>query len=169
MLFHLNLGSNIDPRDEHLRNALALLEKSREVSVVGCSRIYETPAVGIAPPAGPFLNCCVALRSSLRAEKLLERAHEIELLLGRPASSKGACVSRIIDIDIVLAEHLVVDTPALRIPHPELTRRSFFLWPLLEICPGATDPRDEKALKYLLGAEVAPPILQTLPAPRTTN
>ena len=163
MLFHLNLGSNLGPREEHLRNALVLIEKTREVSVVGCSRLYETPSVGLAPPAGPFLNCCVALRSSLRAEKLLARAHEIELLMGRPASSKGAYVSRIIDIDIVLAEHLILDTTALRIPHPELTRRSFFLWPLLEICPGATDPRDGKPLKRLLAAEVAPPILATYP------
>ncbi len=165
MLFHLNLGSNIEPRREHLRGALALIEKTAGVSVVGCSRIYATQAVDMAAPAGPFLNCCAAIRTSLRADRLLARIKEIELLMGRPAASKGACVSRIIDIDIVLAEHLVLDGPELTIPHPALERRSFFLWPLLEICPGAADPRTGRSLRRFLAAEVVPPIIETLPAP----
>ena len=165
MLFHLNLGSNIEPRQEHLRGALALIEKIPGVSVVGCSRIYATPAVDMTAPAGPFLNCCAAVRTSLRADRLLARLKEIELLMGRPAASKGACVSRTIDIDIVLAERLVVESPELTIPRPALARRSFFLWPLLEICPGAADPRTGRPLRRFLAAEVVPPILETLPAP----
>ena len=153
MLFHLNLGSNIEPRQEHLRGALVLIEQIPRVAVTGCSRIYATAAVDMSEPAGPFLNCCAAVRTPLRAEALLERLKEIERLMGRPAASKNACVSRIIDIDIVLAEHLVLESPELTIPHPELARRSFFLWPLLELCPGAADPRTGRPLRRFLAAE----------------
>ena len=126
MLFHLNLGSNIEPRQEHLRGALALIEKIPGVSVVGCSRIYATPAVDMTAPAGPFLNCCAAVRTSLRADRLLARLKEIELLMGRPAASKGACVSRTIDIDIVgtTSRHATTAAAPPRTPFVSARRRT---------------------------------------------
>jgi 2-amino-4-hydroxy-6-hydroxymethyldihydropteridine diphosphokinase len=132
--------------------------------VVGSSRIYETPPVALTDPAAePFFNLCVGIRTSLRPEKILERTQQIEQRLGRHPASKGAYISRTIDIDIVLAEHTVVDRPELRIPHPGLLTRSFFLWPLVEICPNASCPRTGVLLRSFLPRLVTPPILRTLP------
>ena len=166
MLIHLNLGSNVEPRQDHLRRALAEIAALPQVSIVGCSRIYETAPAGMSEPgAGPFYNMGVAVRTSLMAQTLLERTQAIERRLGRPAASKGRKVSRTIDIDIVLAEDLVLHEPALTLPHPELATRSFFLWPLLEISPNASSPHSRRPLRLLLVRRVDPPILATHPAP----
>jgi 2-amino-4-hydroxy-6-hydroxymethyldihydropteridine diphosphokinase len=164
MLMHLNLGSNVEPRRDFLSRALTAIAAVPQIHVVGSSRIYETPPVGLADQeADPFLNLCAGIRTSLRPEKVLQRTREIEEHLGRPASSKGARTSRSIDIDLVLAEDTVLDRPDLCLPHPGLLTRSFFLWPLVEICPNATCPKTGLPLKAFLPRQVLPPILRTLP------
>lgn len=163
MLLHLNLGSNMAPRRDHIMRAIGLLADTRDVTIAGCSRIYESPAVGLAEPAGPFYNICVALRTSLGAHKILQRAQDIEVRVGRSPAEKGRALARVIDIDLVLADQLVLDTPELTLPHPGLPWRSFFLWPLLEINPGARDPRNGVALRHHAQTAVSPPILGTHP------
>lgn len=170
MLIHLNLGSNVEPRRSNLEQALNLLEETPQITLMGCSRIYETPAIGmIDADAGAFYNMCVSVRTSFMALNLLERTQQIELAVGRPATIKGKTttgksLSRVIDIDIVLAEDLRLTDDNLTIPHPGLFTRSFFLWPLLEICPNACCPRSRVPLKTFLTGAVSPPILRTLPA-----
>jgi 2-amino-4-hydroxy-6-hydroxymethyldihydropteridine diphosphokinase len=165
MLIHLNLGSNLEPRLEHLRRALDRLAASPQITIVGSSRIYETPPIELTDPApGPFFNLCAALRTSLRPEKVLERTAAIEQELGRPPAGKGARRSRVIDIDLVLAEKETRSDPALRLPHPGLLVRSFFLWPLVEICPNAACPVTGLPVRFFLRRLVLPPILRTLPA-----
>lgn len=163
MLIHLNLGSNIEVRSDFLRRALEAIAALPQVTLVGSSRIYETPPVGLEE-AGPlpFLNLCAAIRTSLSPEKVIERTAEIEGLLGRPASSKGRRISRVIDIDIVLAEDAILVRPDLKIPHPGLVSRSFFLWPLVEICPNARCPERGLPLTAFLRSQVTPPILRTI-------
>ena len=163
MLLHLILGSNIEPKQEHLKQAAFLIDAIPHASIMGCSRIYETPAIEMAGDSAHFLNLCIALRTSLKAQEIFTLTSEIEVKMGRSQSSKGTHRPRLIDIDLVLAESLILNLPELQIPHPGLLTRSFFLWPLLEICPGASDPRTKQALKYLLPGEVSPPILRTFP------
>ncbi len=164
MLIHLNIGGNIEPREAFLHQALTGIAAVPQIHVVGSSRMYETPPVGLTDTdAGPFLNLCAGLRTSLTPAQVLQQTLQIEQRLGRPASSKGAYTSRVIDIDMVLAEDTVVNRPELRLPHPGLFTRSFFLWPLLEIFPNATCPRTGLPLRAFLPCQVTPPILRTLP------
>ena len=164
MLVHLNLGSNIEPRREYLSQAVEKIGRIPKVTLMGSSRIYETEALGLQDAnALPFYNTCLVVRTPLKLEKLLGDLERIESELGRPPESKRKRRSRTVDIDIVLAEDAALDTPRLKVPHPGLFRRSFFLWPLLEICPNASCPRREYPLKVFLPQVVRPPILRTLP------
>jgi 2-amino-4-hydroxy-6-hydroxymethyldihydropteridine diphosphokinase len=164
MLIYLNLGSNVEPRQEYLRRALEAISRGSEITLARSSRLYETPAIGLSEAnAPPFLNLCAGIRTSLTPQKILQRAQEIERELGRAESTKGKRLSRTIDIDIVLAEDMVIERPDLTIPHPGLLTRSFFLWPLIEICPSASWPPTRLPLRRLLLGGVEPPILRTLP------
>ena len=64
---------------------------------------------------------------------------------------------------VELARQLRAERPELRLPHPGLLTRSFFLWPLVEICPNASCPGTGHPLKAYLPRRVSPPILRTLP------
>ncbi len=164
MLIHLNLGSNIPPRRSYLEQAVKAVNDLPRLKIQGSSRIYETPAVELADDAGTnFYNLCLTCTTTRSAQDLLQRTQAIEERLGRPPSSKGTHRSRTIDIDLLLAENLILDTEKLVLPHPALTTRSFFLWPLLEIFPGASDPRSGTALKTHLRRSLLPPVLRTYP------
>jgi 2-amino-4-hydroxy-6-hydroxymethyldihydropteridine diphosphokinase len=163
VLIHVNLGSNIEPRRSCLRSALVLIGETPGLTVAGTSRLYETDAIEMSEnAAGPFFNVCAALRTSLSPEKILQRTQDIECRLGRPQSRTRGHTSRVIDIDLVLAEERVLSRPDLCIPHPALVTRSFFLWPLVEICPNAVWPATGLLLRRYLSRRVTPPIRRTL-------
>jgi len=161
MIVHLNLGSSIEPRREHLRQAFAALDSAPGLRLLGGSRIYETPPVGV-PGAEPFLNMCVAAKTSRRLECVLDMSRTSSAAWGAPrVQGEGAA-----------AEHrhrprlrgeLRRDTARLTIPHPGLVTRSFFIWPLLEICPNASMPGSRLPLTVFLAGCVDPPILATQP------
>ena len=164
MQVYLNLGSNVEVREHYLSEALKHIHSLPSSKIMGISRLYETPAVELEEDnPKPFLNMCVALRTSLRFPELLKKLQEIEEELGRNPKDRGKARSRPIDIDIVSAEHRIVEKPELKVPHPRLTDRSFFLWPLLEICPNACDPKTGLPLRHFL-LSAYPPIARILPA-----
>jgi 2-amino-4-hydroxy-6-hydroxymethyldihydropteridine diphosphokinase len=132
---YLSLGSNIEPRAEHLGQAiLRLRELLFDVQVSG---IYETEPWGYADQAR-FLNMVAVGDCSLEPVDLLHQAKQIESGLGRmPTFRYGP---RVIDIDILLMNDLQMKTPELVIPHPHLLERAFVLVPLAELAPGLPIP-----------------------------
>lgn len=131
----LGLGSNIEPREEHLTHAL---DEIRGLGrVLGESSVYETDPVGFTDQP-PFLNMVVQLETSLPVEALLERLQAIELERGRKRPFRNA--PRTLDIDILLYGDRSRRTPTLTVPHPGLAHRPFVLVPLLELAPDLTDP-----------------------------
>ena len=85
-----------------------------------------------------FLNSAILLTSTLDHYELLSQVKEIERSMGRPAPGSTGYMRygpRCIDIDIIFAEGLCIDSPSLTIPHPRLAERSFVLKPLLDILP----------------------------------
>lgn len=165
MLVHINLGSNVEPRVDHLREALRAIRKLPRTKVIGASRLYHTEAVGVdEPDPSPFLNMCASLRTALTVRELFAALQELEARLGRDPATKGTKRSRTIDIDLCLAKDLVIQEPDLVVPHPKLLERSFFLWPLVEICPNAVYPPTKTPLRAFLQAPCRPPILRTLPS-----
>jgi 2-amino-4-hydroxy-6-hydroxymethyldihydropteridine diphosphokinase len=133
---YLSLGSNLGDRAEHIERALQLLA-SGDVKVVRRSGPYETAPRDYTEQPW-FLNMVAEIETSLSPLELLRRAAQVEKQLGRHRLvDKGP---RTIDIDIILFGDLVLDTPALVIPHPRMHERRFVLEPLVEIAPDVRHP-----------------------------
>jgi 2-amino-4-hydroxy-6-hydroxymethyldihydropteridine diphosphokinase len=100
--------------------------------------VYATTPVG-GPPQPEFLNAAASLRYGGAPLDLLDALLAIEARLGRRRAERWG--ARTIDLDVLWIEGLAIDTARLVVPHPRLQERAFALVPLLEIEPGARDPR----------------------------
>ncbi len=121
--------------------------------VVALSSFYRTPPLG--PQDQPdYLNAAIALETALSAEALLDNTQRIELQQGR-VRKEERWGPRTLDLDIMLFGDAQIHTERLTVPHYDMKRRGFMLWPLFEIAPDLTFPDGEhlSALLAQLNAE----------------
>ncbi len=142
----LHLGSNEGERHLHLGDALLAI-KRQVGEVVRASDIYETSPWGKTRQAA-FLNVACLCHTVLSPSDVLKTIHVIEAALGRVRTEHWG--PRTIDIDILSYDRLIIDTPALQIPHPRLAQRRFVLEPLAELMPYWTHPVSGKLVTSLL-------------------
>jgi 2-amino-4-hydroxy-6-hydroxymethyldihydropteridine diphosphokinase len=133
---YLLTGSNLGDRKKQLRQAAALID-NQAGPVTATSLLYETAPWGkIDQPA--FLNQAICIATEKTPQALLATLLSIEQQMGRIRAERYG--PRIIDIDILLYDQLIVQEDSLQIPHPELPRRRFALLPLAEIAAGLWHP-----------------------------
>ena len=125
----LALGTNIEPREQYLKDALAKIEDNN-LKIILESSIYETPAWGGVADQN-FLNMCIEVETSLGAYELLDTIQKIELELGRVRKEHWG--NRTIDIDIITFDDLVFNDNRLIVPHKYIHDRNFVLAPLVEM------------------------------------
>lgn len=145
---YLALGTNIGNKRRNMITAAALLAE-RVGDVLALSGFYETEPWGFQSE-NTFLNAALQLDTSLSPLELLKATQEIEIEMGRTQKSNGAYHDRIIDIDILLYEDLVLQTPELSLPHPLMHERLFVMEPLAEIAPNVIHPVFKKPVISLL-------------------
>ena len=145
---YLALGTNIGNKRRNMIKAAALLAE-RVGDVLALSGFYETEPWGFQSE-NTFLNAALQLDTSLSPLELLKATQEIEIEMGRTQKSNGAYHDRIIDIDILLYEDLVLQTPELTLPHPLMHERLFVMEPLAEIAPNVIHPVFKKPVISLL-------------------
>jgi 2-amino-4-hydroxy-6-hydroxymethyldihydropteridine diphosphokinase len=133
----VGLGSNLGERESMIRRALDELARLPSTTLVRASSLYDTEPVGDPDQPG-FLNAVVELETELTARQLLWNLLLIERRLGRVRSRHWG--PRVIDLDLLLHGDEVLDLPDLKLPHPELIRRSFVLVPLVELDPLLVHP-----------------------------
>ena len=141
---YLGLGSNIGDRQENLDKALNFLSQRLRMGKI--SSVYDTEPVGNTEQPR-FLNLVCQAYTRLEPAGLLSLAKGIESKLGRTGKSNAP---RTIDIDILLYDEQVIETPELVIPHPKMTERAFVLVPLDEIASDLVHPVSSKTIKELL-------------------
>ena len=125
----LALGTNIEPREQYLKDALVKIEENN-LKIILKSSIYETPAWGGVADQN-FLNMCIEVETSLGAYELLYTIQKIELELGRVRKEHWG--NRTIDIDIITFDDLVFNDDRLIVPHKYIHDRNFVLAPLVEM------------------------------------
>jgi 2-amino-4-hydroxy-6-hydroxymethyldihydropteridine diphosphokinase len=145
---YLSLGSNEGDRIAWLQKALELLAATCG-EIVKISSIYETAAWGLGAQPD-FLNMAVLINTDKSPEELLQEIHNIETALGRQRNIKWG--PRTLDIDILLYNHDIIQTPELKVPHPFLHERRFTLVPLVEIAPRYIHPQLHQTVSELLAA-----------------
>jgi 2-amino-4-hydroxy-6-hydroxymethyldihydropteridine diphosphokinase len=135
---YLSLGTNLGNRLENLKQALDRLKKFCEED--SSSSVYETDPWGFEDQPF-FYNQVVRIKTGLEPTQLLREIKKIEMEMGRvPTFQYGP---RLIDIDILLYDKLMMNSTELKIPHPQIKSRAFVLSPLAEIAPDLIIPGEE--------------------------
>jgi len=135
----LGLGSNIPPKSKNLRNAIKLLSKHCIIEAV--SNIYSSLSL-LKDNQEDYFNIVVMVKTDFSPLALLKFLKNIEISLGR--IDTGRWNSRIIDIDILDYNNQTIDMKELAVPHPEMHKRSFVLYPLRDIMPDYKHPLFKK-------------------------
>ena len=143
---YVALGSNLGDKEANLRRALELLIE-RGVEIVKTSTFISTEPYGVTDQP-TFLNGVCEVRTSLEPLELLHTLLDIEQEMGRVRLRHWG--ERNIDLDLLLYEDVVMDTPELKLPHPDMQNRDFVLLPLAEIAPELVHPTLQKTISELV-------------------
>ncbi len=143
---YLLLGSNMGNSLQQLGIAQKHIEKNIG-TITRSSSLYQTAAWGKTDQPD-FLNQVIVVETGLTATATMQAILSIEKKMGRLRTEKNA--PRIIDIDILLFNKDIIETPILSVPHPQLQYRRFVLIPLNELSPNLIHPVLKKTIHQLL-------------------
>ena len=142
---YLGLGSNLGESAENLRAALDMMRQFARG--IRTSSLYRTAPQGFRnQPA--FYNAACRLWTPLGPYELMARLLAVEAAIGRQRTFRNA--PRVLDIDILFYNRLVVDTPPLTLPHPRISERLFVLKPLADIAPQLAHPISGASVRDML-------------------
>ncbi len=147
---YLALGTNLGNREENMERAIKCIEKQIG-TIFSQSAFYSSEPFGFESD-NLFLNGVVGVCTELLPSDLLSKTQWIEREMGRTTKSdQNGYSDRIIDIDILLYNHEVIDNdPTLVVPHPHMQQRDFVLKPLAEIAPNFEHPVLKKTITELV-------------------
>lgn len=146
---YLSLGTNLGNKRRNLVTAAALLAE-RVGDVLALSDLYETEPWGFQS-ANSFFNAALLLETDCSPMELLEATRSIEIEMGRIAKSvAGQYEDRIIDIDLLLYDDVIMQTDRLTLPHPLMHKRRFVMEPLAEIASEVVHPVFQKTIAQLV-------------------
>lgn len=149
--YALSLGSNEGHRMQNLRDARTALEAVPIIQITDCAPVYETEPVDVKPEYMDqlYLNTVILILTSLSPYEVKDICQTIELQYGRNRT-EDRNAPRPIDIDIIYAGQLSVNTEELTIPHPRWPARRFVVQPLSDLRPGLRLPGSRDTVKAIL-------------------
>jgi 2-amino-4-hydroxy-6-hydroxymethyldihydropteridine diphosphokinase len=131
------LGGNVGEVRDTLDRGIARFCDGREVRLLARSSDYQTPPWGVESQP-PFVNCAIAVETTLSPQALLARAQDVESAFGRDRAGETRWGPRTLDIDLIDYDKRTLSSPDLTLPHPRALERAFVLLPLAEIAPERT-------------------------------
>ncbi len=149
---YLSVGSNLGDPLQNCCRALELLCADDSVELISRSPFYKTEPVDFRDQNW-FVNAALLIQTPLAPLELLDKTQAVQDRLGR--KDGGIRFGpRIIDLDIILYDDLVMDSPRLVIPHPRMHKRRFVLQPICDIDPIVIHPVLERNVQDLLNQVV---------------
>lgn len=144
----ISVGSNLGNKLVHCRKGVAALERFGTSTVKDRSRYYKTEPVDYEDQDW-FINCVVKLETILDPFQLLDALKSIEHDAGRSHETRRFG-PRILDLDIVLYDDIVIKSSTLVVPHPKMHKRRFVLQPFCDIDSNIVHPVFKKDIRYML-------------------
>ena len=145
---YIGVGSNIDAYENCIKGIRRVV-RAVGVEFLAISSLYRTSPVSPIPQ-DDFLNCVLKIGWSGSPRELLALLTSVEIERARRRDVPLG--PRTLDLDILLFDDVLIDTPELAIPHPRLHERRFVLVPCLEIDPHLVHPRLGRPLASFLEA-----------------
>ncbi|MFO7964682.1 MAG: 2-amino-4-hydroxy-6-hydroxymethyldihydropteridine diphosphokinase [Desulfobacterales bacterium] len=144
---YIGVGSNMGNKLENCRNGISALTASHTV-LMACSFFYRTEPVDFTDQDW-FVNAVIQVGTDLDPMELLQMMHHIQQEAGQ-IEKKVRFGPRMLDLDILFFDDLIMNTSSLVIPHPRLHKRRFVLQPLCDINPSLVHPVIKKRVKNLM-------------------
>jgi 2-amino-4-hydroxy-6-hydroxymethyldihydropteridine diphosphokinase len=138
----IGLGSSLGRRRAQLELALRMLNAKPGLQLIRASRWYLTPPLTGGTARCPFINGVGLFESALEPMAILRYCRQLEEAAGRRRARYWG--DRTLDLDILLADDLIINEPTLTLPHPAIAKRPFVLNPLLEVWPDAINPHTQE-------------------------
>ncbi len=145
-IVYIGIGSNLGNREDNCKKAIGLLLENG-ITVTRLSSLIETEPWGVTDQQ-KFVNAAVETHTDMGPEELLAALKKIESDMGRLASARWG--PRLVDLDILFYDDMVIKTDDLEIPHRYIKERGFVLKPLAEIAPEKMHPVLKKTVRELL-------------------
>jgi len=145
----VGIGSNIGDRMGNCLKAISMINDVDGCSVIKRSSFYRTEPIGYKDQNW-FVNCIILVETKFSPYELLMQLQEIEKSMGREKGIKWG--PRLIDLDIIMYDNLIMDNGKLTIPHPLMHKRRFVLIPMNEIAPSVIHPVLNKTIKEILNS-----------------
>jgi 2-amino-4-hydroxy-6-hydroxymethyldihydropteridine diphosphokinase len=145
---YIGIGSNLGDRRANALEASRRVGELPTTRVVRASSLYESEPLGDAKTW--FVNSVIEIETELAVEAMLKKLKAIEEEMGRKRVKGKRWGSRIIDLDILLWNHEVIQKRTLKVPHPEMHKRRFVLMPLAELAPHVIHPQIGSSVSALL-------------------
>ena len=142
-----NLAGDLDCPASQVIRGFQSIDKLPKTKLIKTSSLYQSAAVGYLNQPD-FINAVAEISTQLSPEKLLEALLKIELEAGRERPFANA--PRVLDLDVLLYDDLVLNTKKLTLPHPRIHERGFVLLPLAEIAPDLVIPNGGNVVKLAL-------------------
>jgi 2-amino-4-hydroxy-6-hydroxymethyldihydropteridine diphosphokinase len=144
----ISIGSNIGDKRLNCQNGLLALEASEMSKIKDVSKFYRTAPVDYIEQDW-FINAAVKIVTCLDPFQLLKELQSIQERAGRKKDTVRFG-PRILDLDIIFYDDLILKADELHIPHPRMHKRRFVLKPICDIAPTFIHPEIKKDMEYLL-------------------
>lgn len=141
MRYYLNIGTNMGDRHGNISWAVAQIASRLQTEVVQ-SAPFESEPWGYESD-NRFINVGVVLDSEKEPQEVQSELHGIEVTMGSAnhRHADGSYADRIIDIDVIAIDEMIIDSDTLTVPHPRMEQREFVLVPMEEIAPEWRHPK----------------------------
>lgn len=145
---YLALGSNLGDKQGNIQRAIKCINE-RIGDIVSVSSMYSTEPIGFESD-NLFVNAACHVRTSLSPFEVLSATKCIEVQMGRISKSYNKIYQdRIIDIDMLIYDNIILETDELILPHPHMHERDFVLLPLAEIAGNLFHPVLHQTIREL--------------------